>query len=120
MVYLEPCIFLAYSEPCHIQNPGIFRTSDILRAMSRHSLAYSERCVTLSKNFAIFMILAFWHLGPEAYSEFCLFRHIPAYNYDSYNKLNFLIVNTFQRNLRTHMFFNYNDVNFNGRVSLFN
>ena len=24
--YLETCVTLAYSEPCHIQNPGIFRT----------------------------------------------------------------------------------------------
>ena len=24
--YLEPCVALAYSEPCQIQNPGIYRT----------------------------------------------------------------------------------------------
>ena len=24
VAYLEPCVALAYSEPCHIQNPGIF------------------------------------------------------------------------------------------------
>ena len=28
VVYLEICVTLAYSEPCHIQNNGIFRTQD--------------------------------------------------------------------------------------------
>ena len=42
VTYLEPCVTLVYSEPCHIQNPGIFRT------LSRHILAYSERHVTLA------------------------------------------------------------------------
>ena len=44
--YLEPCLTLAYSDPSHIQNPSIFRTQDIFRALSRHILA--ERCVTLT------------------------------------------------------------------------
>ena len=48
VAYLEPCVTLAYSEPCHIQNPGIFRTQDIFRTLSRHILAYSECCVTLA------------------------------------------------------------------------
>ena len=26
VAYLEPCVTLAYSEPCHIQNSGVFRT----------------------------------------------------------------------------------------------
>ena len=32
-------VTLAYSVPCHIQNPGIFRTQDIFRTRSRHILA---------------------------------------------------------------------------------
>ena len=43
VAYLEPCVTLAYSEPCHIQNPGIFRTQDIFRTLSRHDLVHSER-----------------------------------------------------------------------------
>ena len=75
VAYLEPCVTLAYSEPCHVQNPGIFRTQNVLKTLSRH-MAYSERCVTLAygepchiQNFAIFRFLAY--LGPEAYSESC-------------------------------------------------
>ena len=75
VAYLEPCVTLAYSEPCHFQNPGIFRIQNILKTLSRH-MAYSERCVTLAygepcriQNFAIFRFLAY--LGPEAYSESC-------------------------------------------------
>ena len=48
VAYLEPCETLTYSEPCHIQHPGIFKTQDILRTLSRHVLAYSERCVMLA------------------------------------------------------------------------
>ena len=48
VVYLEPYVSLAYSEPSHIQNPGIFRTQDIFRTRLRRILAYSERCVTLA------------------------------------------------------------------------
>ena len=76
--YLEPCVTLAYLEPCHIQNPSIFRTQDKFKTLSRHILAYPERCVTLAhwepfhiQNFAIFRILAY--LEPEAYSESCLY-----------------------------------------------
>ena len=46
--YLEPCVILAYHEPCYIQNHGIFRTHDILKTPSKHILAYSERWVTLA------------------------------------------------------------------------
>ena len=91
--YVAPCVILTYSEPCPIQNPGIFRTQDIFRTLSRHILAYSERCVILAywepchiQNFGIF-------LGPQAYSESCLFRHIQAYsgifNNNSYKTLTF-------------------------------
>ena len=117
MVYSEHCITLKYSEPCHIQNSGIYSTRDILRSLSRHIMAYSERCVTLEYSepchiqiFGIFRILAY--LRPDAYSEFRLFRHIHAYsgmfNNDSYNNINFLfsllILRTFRRNLKRHMF----------------
>ena len=39
--YSEPCVTLAYSEPCYIQNPGIFRTMTYLEPE-----AYSELCQT--------------------------------------------------------------------------
>ena len=49
MAYLEPpCVALTYLEFSHIQNPGILRTQDIFRTLSRHILAYSERCVMLT------------------------------------------------------------------------
>ena len=94
VAYLEPFVNLTYPEPRHIQNPGIFGTRDIFRALSKHFPAYSERCVTLAnwercrvQNFAIFRMLAY--LRPEAYSESCLFWHTQAYlgilNNDSYN-----------------------------------
>ena len=86
---------------------GIFRTlcnSWIFRALSyweswyTYLKAYSERSVTLGywdlchiQNFVIFRILAC--LGPEAYSESCLYRHIEAYSSifdnDNYNNVNF-------------------------------
>ena len=57
-------VALAYLERCHIQNPGIFRTRDIFRNLSRHILVYLERCVMLVygkpcriQKFAIFRIL---------------------------------------------------------------
>ena len=89
VAYLE----LGFSEPCYIQNPGIFSTQEIFRTLSRHILANSERCVTLAfENPAIFRILAY--LVHEAYSESCLFSYIQAYSEissnDSYNNINFL------------------------------
>ena len=36
VAYLEPCVTLACSESCHIQNIGIFRIQDIFRTLSRH------------------------------------------------------------------------------------
>ena len=112
VAYLEPCVTLAHSEPCHIQNSGKFRTQDIFRTLSKLILVYLERCVTLAywkpyhtQSFAIFRSLTY--LGPEAYSQSCLFRHIQAYsdifNNDSYNNINFLFFHfnlTFQRNLQ--------------------
>ena len=48
VAYLEPCVTLAYSEPCRIQNPGIFSTWDTCRTLPKYILAYSERRVTLA------------------------------------------------------------------------
>ena len=45
---LEPYVFLTYSEPCHIQNHGIFRIQDIFTSLLRYILVYSKRCVTLA------------------------------------------------------------------------
>ena len=80
-------------------NSCIFRILAYLEPEIRHILAYSERCVSLAywetcqiQNFAIYRILVY--LGPEEYSESCLFRHIQAYSgiFDNecYNKINFL------------------------------
>ena len=46
--YLEPYITIPHSKPCHIQNTDILSTQEIFRTLSRHILAYSERCVTLA------------------------------------------------------------------------
>ena len=99
MVHWEPCVTLAYSETCHIQNPGIFITQDIFRTLSRYILVYSECCVTLAywepcyiQNFAIFRILAY--LNPRHVQNPVYYRHIQAYsgifNNGSYNNANFL------------------------------
>ena len=100
VAYLESCITLIHSEPCHIQNHGIFRTQGISRILSRHILAYSESFL-------------FWHI--QAYPD--------IFNNDSYSDINFLFscniwLHTFQRNLKRRMFFDYDDVNFNARLSL--
>ena len=93
------CIF----RTCHIQNPGIFRTWDIFRTLQRHTLAYSERCVTLAywqpchiQNFAIFRILAY--LGLEAYSIMMVIIKLTFLSFT-------LILHTFQRNLKRHICF---------------
>ena len=97
VAYVEPGVTLAYSEPCHIQNSGIYGTQDILRTLSTQILAYSERCVTLTQwepchiqNFAIFRILSYFR--PEAYAESCLFKHIQAYS-DIFNNDNLHVEN---------------------------
>ena len=48
VAYLEPCVIIAYSEPFHVQNPGIFRIQDIFRTLSKHILAYLVGCLTLT------------------------------------------------------------------------
>ena len=92
--HLKPCVTREYAELCNIQNPGIFRTQHIFRTRSWHILIYLERCLTLAywepchiQNFAVFRILTY--LGPETFSESCLFSHIQTYsivfNNDSIN-----------------------------------
>ena len=86
--YLEPFVILAYSEPFHIQNPGIFRTQDIFRTLSRHILAYSVDCITLAfwktyfiQDFAIFRISALRnsrHIQNPV--DLGTFRHIQTYS----------------------------------------
>ena len=106
----------SYSESWHIQNPkyiqnsvkeysGIFRT--LCNARILKTLPYSE----------------LWHIQDLRYIQNSVylgtFMHI--FNNDSYNSINFLffplILNTFQRNLKIHVF-DYNDVNFNARLRL--
>ena len=117
---------LEYSEPCQIQNSDIFRNRAISRALSRNILVYSERCVTLAywepchiQNFAVFRILA--------YLESFLFRHIhecsSIFNNDSYNNINFLfftLILHFSTKFQNAYVFDYNDVNFNALLSVFN
>ena len=72
--YLELCVILVYSEPCHIQNPGIFRTWDIFRTPSGHILAYSEHFEHYShvENPVIFRTLpysGFWHIPDQRYIQ---------------------------------------------------
>ena len=77
----NPAIFgiLAYLEPCHIRNPGIFRIQDVFRTLSRHfwHIQNAVKCSHIEK-LAIFWTLVY--LGPEAYSESCLYTHIQAYS----------------------------------------
>ena len=46
LAYLEPCVTLAYSKLCHIQNPGIFRNQDIFRinSVKAHSNIFRTLC----------------------------------------------------------------------------
>ena len=102
--YLEP------SATLHIQNPSIFRTQDMFKTLWRHILGYSECCVTLAywefRILARFRILAY--LGMQAYSKFCLFRHIQAHSI-------IIVIITLPLNLYV---FEYNDVSFNARLNL--
>ena len=61
-VNMHYVLYETYSDSCHIQNPGIFRTLDIFRTLSRHILAYSEHCVTL----------VYWE--PCHFQNFTMFR----------------------------------------------
>ena len=96
------CVTRAYPEPSHIQNHGIFRTWDIFTTLTRHILAYSERCEALAYwehchiwNFAIFRISAY--LGLETYSVMII---IITWTFFFFS----LILHTFQRNLKRYVF----------------
>ena len=128
MTYLEPCVIPAYSEPLHIQNPGIFRTQDIFRTLSRHILAYSVGCETLGfwktsfiQNFAIIFrtsaLRNLRHIQNPVYLG--TFRHIQTYSIMITLTFFLHFFHTFQRDLKRHMLFDYNDVSFNARPSLF-
>ena len=98
MAFLEPCVTPAYSEPCHTQNPGIFRTRDILCISQNSVKAYSDIFRTLWNarilrtlpylELSIFRILPYF--GSEVYSEICessktegLTKLVNGYNYSS-------------------------------------
>ena len=71
--YLAPCVTLAYSQPCHILSPSLFRTKGLFKTcetLTRHiqnptvshialqpcaTLAYVETCYT--QNSGIFRTL---------------------------------------------------------------
>ena len=126
VAYLEPCVTLVYSEPYHIQNPGIFRTYKI----------YSELCQGIFRtlcNARILRTMPFTglshirclaYLGPKVYSESCFYRHIQAYSgifdNDSYNNINFLFCHIchFSTKFRKTCFLTYNNVSFNAWLSL--
>ena len=59
VAYLEPCATLAYSETCHIHNPGSFITQDILGTLPRHIFGISR---TLC-NASISRTLPYWEFG---------------------------------------------------------
>ena len=42
--YSEPRVTLAYSQPCHIQSLGIFRTEGIFKTLWNFDQAHSEPC----------------------------------------------------------------------------
>ena len=128
VAYLEPCVISTYSEPFHIQNPGIFRSQDMFRILSRHILLYSIGCVMLAfwkncfiQNFAIFKISALRnsrHIQNPVYLG--TFRHIQTYSIVITLSFFFIFFfHTFQRDLKRHMLFDYNDVSSNARPSLF-
>ena len=109
--YSAPFVTLAYSQPCHILNPGIFRTGGLLKALwdvdqtysepchrasFSHIQAYSESCATLAyaetrhiQNPGIFGTRP-W-LYPDIYSEPChiyenlrIFRNLTCLKPDTY------------------------------------
>ena len=85
MACLESCLTLAYSEPCHVQDPGIFRNKEYIQNSVK---TYSGIFITF-RNARILKTLPYlelWHiynfgiLMAKAYLESCLFRHIHAYS----------------------------------------
>ena len=112
---------MAYTEPCHKQNPGIFRTRDIFKKNS--VIAYSGILRACSARILRTLYWGLLYLGlchiqnfglfrTLAYSESCLFRHIQAYsdifNNNSYSNTNVLfvtlILHALPRNLIRHLF----------------
>ena len=82
--YGHHVFYETYSEPCHVQNPYIFRTRDIFRTLSRDILAYSKCCVTL----------AHWepcHIQNFNTVYLGTFRHIQAYSIMAVITLTFLV-----------------------------
>ena len=76
MAYLEPCVTPAYSEPCHTQNPGIFRTRNII-CISQNSVKANSDIFRTLWNACILRTLPYLELchiqnfGSEVYSEIC-------------------------------------------------
>ena len=106
---------LSYLESWHVQNLRYIHNSvkaycDIFRTLCNagillRTLPYSE----------------FWHIQDPKHIQnpvyISTFRHIQTYLIVIVIiRLTFL--HTFQRNLKRHMFFDYNDFNFNARLSL--
>ena len=64
VVYLEPSLTLVYSEPCHIQNPGIFIIQYVfLNSVKAYSGIFRMLCNTC-------MLRTFW------YSELCYIQNV--------------------------------------------
>ena len=42
--YSAPCVTLTYLQPCHVQNPGIFRTGGLIKTLWNIDQAYFEPC----------------------------------------------------------------------------
>ena len=111
MACLEPCVILAYSESSHIQNPGIFRTQDIFRTISRQfSGIFSRLCnarkTCFVQNFDIFRISAFRnsrHIQNLVYLG--TFRHIQTYSVMITLTFFLHFVQSCQRDLKRHMSF---------------
>ena len=103
------CIF----RTCHIQNSGIFRTQDIFSTLSRHILEYSEHCVCNARimrtlpHSELCHIQNLAYLGPEAYSNSGLYRHIKAYSIIivliTLTFFFYFNLHTFARNLKRHV-----------------
>ena len=111
--YLEPCVILAYSEPFHIQNPGILRNQDIFRTLSRYILAYSVGGVTLEfwktcfiQNYAIFRVSALRnsrHIQNPVYLG--TVRQVQTYSLMITLTFFLHFFHTFQQDLKRHICF---------------
>ena len=67
--YSAPCVALAYSWPCHIRSPSVFRTRDVLKTLWNVDQAFSQAChrelcshiQTYSKPCATLAYAETWH-----------------------------------------------------------